>query len=538
MIAAILRAQWLSMRSFRLRPQRRGAALSLVTGVIWYGFWILLAAFARQFTSGPENPARIRTALPTGLLFMLLYWHLAPLVSASLGASLDLRKLRVYPIPHSKLFVVEVLLRVSTCTEMLLILAGGVLGLFQNPAFFRSAADAPRILGPILLLVLFNLFVAAGMRNLLERLLAMRRLREVLILALVLLAGLPRLLVEVGVSLAPLRAMFSRQSYGFWPWVAAGRAALGIDVLYGLGVLGLWTAAGYLFGRWQFERNLRHDAQASLATRVKPGDCSWAGGLYRIPSLLLPDPAAAIVEKELRTLARTPRFRMVFLMGCTFGLVVGLPLVFGRRHTGSLLADNFLARVSVYALTLLGQVSYSNSFGFDRSAAQFWFTVPVSLGATLLAKNLASGIFILLEILAVLAACWLLRVEIEAAHVLEALLVTAIAALYMLSLGNLASVHYPRPMNPDKISQGGAAGRFQALLFVLYPVALAPVFLAYLARHLTGRQPFFYLVLGFGALVGVIVYRLAMESAAETARRRRDILLAELSRGEGPVLTE
>jgi hypothetical protein len=31
----------------------------------------------------------------------------------------------------------------------------------------------------------------------------------------------------------------------------------------------------------------------------------------------------AIVEKELRSLARTPRYRMVFVMGFSFGLMVG-----------------------------------------------------------------------------------------------------------------------------------------------------------------------------------------------------------------------
>ena len=47
---------------------------------------------------------------------------------------------------------------------------------------------------------------------------------------------------------------------------------------------------------------------------------SRADRFFRLPSLVLPDPLAAIVEKELRSLARTPRFRTVFIMGFTFGL--------------------------------------------------------------------------------------------------------------------------------------------------------------------------------------------------------------------------
>ena len=44
MISAILRAQWLSMRLIA----HRGAVFSLITGLIWYGFWCLLAAFVEE----------------------------------------------------------------------------------------------------------------------------------------------------------------------------------------------------------------------------------------------------------------------------------------------------------------------------------------------------------------------------------------------------------------------------------------------------------------------------------------------------------
>jgi hypothetical protein len=40
------------------------------------------------------------------------------------------------------------------------------------------------------------------------------------------------------------------------------------------------------------------------------------------------------------------------------------------------------------------------------------------------------------------------------------------------------------------------------------------------------------------AVVGAIVYWIAMESAVVTAQKRREQILAELSRGEGPVVTD
>jgi hypothetical protein len=58
----------------------------------------------------------------------------------------------------------------------------------------------------------------------------------------------------------------------------------------------------------------------------------------------------------------------------------------------------FLTIVCVYALTLLGGVTYWNCFGFDRSAAAFYFAAPLSIAQVLVAKNIVSLIFIYLEV--------------------------------------------------------------------------------------------------------------------------------------------
>ncbi len=57
----------------------------------------------------------------------------------------------------------------------------------------------------------------------------------------------------------------------------------------------------------------------------------WIEWFYRLPSALLKDPLGALIEKEFRFLVRSPRFRLVFLMGFTFGLVIWLPMVFVPR---------------------------------------------------------------------------------------------------------------------------------------------------------------------------------------------------------------
>jgi ABC-2 type transport system permease protein len=358
---------------------------------------------------------------------------------------------------------------------------------------------------------------------------------------LVIAAALPQLLVATRTPTGVLHRLLTSAPGGFWPWTAAARIALSEEILFSGLILIWWAVAAFAFGRWQFERSLRYDAQATAGSAPAAGERtrSRLEAFYRLPALFLPDPTAAMVEKELRSLSRTPRFRMVFIMGFSFGLIVWLPITLGRGGRGSsVVSDHYLTIVSVYALTLLGQVSYLNTFGFDRSAAQVYFSMPVSIGKALAGKNVAAALFILVEMAAVTMASVLLRVRISKGQIVEAFLVTAIVGLYLLAIGNMSSVHFPRAMNPERVSQGGAASRMQALIFVFYPVALLPVFLAFWARYVFSSDLIFYLILAFAAVLAIVVYAIAMESAVGAARERREKLLMELSRSEGPVATE
>jgi ABC-2 type transport system permease protein len=539
MIRAILRAQWLSMRISRV-ASGRGAVFSVSIAVLWYGFWTVIAAVAEELTAARGLRAQILAWLPVGLLAVFGYWQLAPLASATMGASLDLRKLLVYPVPRRALFLVEILLRITTCAELLLLLAGVAIGLLRNPAFGGWGALA-RVPVAMALFVAFNLMLAAGLRNLIERLLTRKGIREVLALLMMLVGVLPRLLIVTGVKAHRVERIFPTASNPIWPWGAASHFMLAPaagNLNLALAALLAWVAAAYLFGRWQFNRSLRYDFQEAQATAAPDRRRPWTEGLYRLPSLLLPDPLCAMVEKELRSLVRTPRFRLVFVMGFSFGLVVWLPMMLRGRVTHSAVSGNFLAVVSLYALFLLAQVTYGNAFGFDGSAAQLYFSAPVALSRALAAKNIAAAIFIFLEIAAVATACTLLRLGISPGKIAEAFLVTAIAALYLLGIGNLSSVNYPRRMSAQRVSAGGGAGRAQGVLFLLYPVALLPVFLAYLARYAFDNQGVFYGILACAAALGVAIYWMAMESAAAAARNRRETILAELSRGEGPMVAD
>jgi ABC-2 type transport system permease protein len=122
--------------------------------------------------------------------------------------------------------------------------------------------------------------------------------------------------------------------------------------------------------------------------------------------------------------------------------------------------------------------------------------------------------------------------------VVETMIVLGIASVYLMGLGNMASVQYPRPINPERVSQGGSSSRMQGLVSLLFPLALFPIFLAYLARYALQSQIAFALMLLIAAIIGGVVYWMGLESAVNTASSRRESIMQELSKGDGPVVSE
>src|SRR3984957_7470757 len=204
-IGAIVWAQWRTLYHFY---PHRGGAWSAVVGLIWYGLWTAAAfAFLRVF-SNPNDVPIIRVALPGGLLLMFLYWQVVPLMLATTGSSLDLRKLRAYPIPDSQLFSIEVLLRVTAGIEMVLVLIGITIGALLNPALGKWSLLSTAAY------VTFNLIIAVGLRDTLARLLARKRIRELVFFFLIMAAALPQLLLAHRGMVSPqLHLLVARDSW-------------------------------------------------------------------------------------------------------------------------------------------------------------------------------------------------------------------------------------------------------------------------------------------------------------------------------------
>ncbi len=521
---AILWAQWRSLLNYFPKSNKSGLVFPALAAIAWYGMWSCLAVLAVRFFSDPGNHTLAVEILPGALLFITVYWQVVPVFLGTSGVSLSTRKLVVYPIPGSQMFFIELLLRISTTVEMILLLVGIAIGLLANP---RLPAWSAAGLIPF---VVFNLCVSAGVREIMMRVFARKRVREIAVLALMLAGAIPQVLITTGAG-QRLGTLFQGVPWPAWPWSAA--ATIASRNVSGVSVAALlaWTAAAYWFGRWQFERTLRSDADESNATPAgKPGRDPL---LARWPRLLFHDPLAALVEKEIRFLSRAPRFRLVFVMGFTFGLVIWLPVAFGRNSFSGVFGRNYLTFICVYALLLLGEVCFWNTFGFDRTAAQAYWAMPVRFSTVLQGKNVSALFFVLLETTCIILLCAILRMPVRPATVAEAYAVTLVISAYLIALGNLTSTASARGLNPARSMRTGSPGRVQAWLLLLYPVAALPVLLAYGARYAFKSEAALFIVLGIMAGIGLAVYWVSLESAVAAAERNKERLLAALSQGEG-----
>lgn len=522
---AILWAQW---RSFMNRSPalRRSFPLTAIVMTLWYALWTLGAISAAIVCADEDAVPLLRRALAPLLIAATLYWQMMPVFMATAGASLDLRRLIVYPIPRSQLFRIEVALRATTAIEMLIMVTGASLGLLLNPALPKWS---PLGFVPF---VLFNLLLSSAIRDLLTRLMARKVVREIAVLAVVLLSVLPQLVLRKVESM-PQAAEWVRYAIAFpWPWVATANFALAGEVATSAVALLVWAAAAWYLALRQFELSLRESAAEVRAAQRKPVRQGLAEGLFRLPSRLFPDPLGAMIEKEVRSLARSPRFRLVFIMGFTFGLVIWLPIGLSGGES-NWISEHYLTVAIAYEVLLLGEVVIWNIFGFDRRAAQAWFALPVPLTTVFVAKNLSAAFFIALNAVLIMVICTAFGLRMSLSLIGEAVSVTAVLSLLLLGIGNMLSVRNARPVDPDQSWGRSSAGRVQMVLLLVYPLLAIPLSLAFLARDAFETELAFYGVIAFDLVVAAIVYWIAMESAVQTARERREEMLGKLSREAG-----
>lgn len=532
-IVVIAWAQFRTMRNHFPRTTA-GTILGWILSGLWYGLFGTLAVLLA--VALPKLPVEaLRDWVPVGLLGVFVLWQLVPLFTLSSGWSLQLSKLLIYPVSTSSLFGIEVMLRITSAPEMILLLSGGVIGLMRNP---EIGVWPPLVLW--LLFVPFNLLLSLGIRELVLHSFQRKGFRELFTVVLVGIMILPQLILSGRHGMYPRYLQYARSnftpSHSFADF-ALGRMAM-TDMLAMLG----WLTAAYLLARWQFRTSLRQEETVRLGSpavseRPRGAGVGFWQGAAELPSRWFSDPLGALLQKEFQSLLRMPRFRVMFGMACVFSVLIFIPLALNLREVGrdSFIRSNFLAVVTLYGVLMMSDSLLLNVFGFDRRATQIYFVAPVSMGTVLIAKNLTAVTFIALQSLFVLIIATLFRASITPLNILDAVSAAAVVGLFFLCVGNLTSIAMARPLDPMQTFRRQAGGKMQLWLLLSSLGMFLLVGFAFLARWALQNDWAYLGVMATEFVIGLIVYRVSMQSALERAGRDREQMLEALAKSASPV---
>lgn len=533
----ILAIAWAQLRIARNHLPRTdaGSVLAWLVSLLWYGLFVA-AAVGLAIALPQTSVSDLRQYLPLGLLVVFLFWQLVPLFTLSSGWSLQLNKLRMYPVRDQALFGIEVLLRVTSAPEMIIVLLGALAGLLRNP-------DIP-LLWPLFLFLFipFNLFLGLAIRELFLQSFQRNRFRELFAILLICLGVLPQILIRtaLGQFLKPYLWAIARGEAA--PWHEVAMLSLGSFSLDRLALLLIWIFGSYRLARRQFAKTLREEetfrpappSRVAAATR-RSTQSNPLESLLRLPSRCFSDPVAALLEKELQSLLRMPRFRVLFGIASVFSVLVFVAITFGDARHNAFMRENPLLVINLYGLLILGHVLAFNVFGFDRAAAQIYFVAPVPFESVLKAKNLAAITFILLQVVGTALVAFVARVTVNLRAIADALAATAVIGLFFLSVGNLMSIAMPRAFDPKQTFRRQAGGKMQLWLLLCSLGMFVLTFFAFLAQWALDSHWALIGVLALEFAVGLIVYCIALDSAVQRGVRERERIIEALSKGASPI---
>jgi ABC-2 type transport system permease protein len=533
----ILAIGWAQFRITRNHLPRTsfGTVLISCVSLLWYGLYVGFAVFL-SFSLPRLSLLEIRQWLPVGLLSVFLFWQVVPLFTLSSGWSLQLNKLQVYPVSSNALFGIEVVLRITSAPEMVIVLVGALIGLVRHPGV--------PFWGPLFLLlyVPFNLLLLLAIRDLILHSFERNRFRELFAALMISIGVLPQVLLRTGIARRFSPYFLSVAQNALTPWHEIASLSLGSFSPVPLLTILAWTAAGYAFARFQFQKSLSPDdsfrpgASAAILPTARTRSAQTSK-LRELPARVFNDPMAALLQKELQSLVRMPRFRVIFGMACIFSVLIFIPFVFrnGMQARQGFWTGNFLPVVNLYGLLLMSDALLLNIFGFDRRAAQIFFVVPVPFETVLRAKNLTAVIFIALQTLVVLVIASVLRIHITLMAIASDVLASAVVTVFLLSLGNFVSVTMARPLDATQTFKKQAGAKMQLWLLLCSVGIFLLIGFALLARYALHTDWALLGVLVLEFCIGLIFYRAATESAVQRGLRDREQMLDALAKTGSPV---
>jgi len=473
-----------------------------------------------------------RTGIMLGLLWVIFVaWLILPVIVAAASTSIEFRELLRYPVRFSAFLILSLaysLFDPIALTAMFWLACAGAGFATVKPELLLW------VLPPLLALAAMTLLLSRVVMNFVERLFTKRRGREIFFLVFVLgMLGLQILGIGAESYLAPAVRFLKTH-----PWIlqalppnlvyAAIEGAIQGEprsVLAATALLLAYAGALFLFFRRAVLAQYRgEDLSESQGSSTATSATILKG--WRVP--LVSGATAALLEKEMRYTLRNG------FMVMNLFIPLFVPLVLGLAGSSPSRTEPFFQRDP--GILFFGSVAYlllvtmhvaSNHFAFEGHGIQFLLLAPVEFRQVVAAKNLFYGALVVCEALAI----WLMLAVLGKMPGAESSLVTlAVVPFLLLSqlvVGNLLSIHFPRRFDFGKFKQRQSGmsvllGMTQQMITMGIAGGLFAVMRWLNQLWIAGL---IYLALGVAAWQA---YRIAFDHYEGLARRRREVLAAEL----------
>lgn len=472
---------------------------------------------------------------------VFLFWQLFPIMTSAFSDTSEPPDLLRFPLDFRAYFLVRMgtgLLDPVTIAGSLWLLGAAAGITFARPMLLPWAVLV------LLAFALFNLLLTRMIFLWLERWLAQRRTREIMsvlfffvIISMQFVAPLTRRygqrsragVFHTSAALLPVQRVSPPGLAGDAiaevaqrDFLAGAGAFLGVCLYAGAA---MWLLKIRLAAQYRGENLSEAVARPVSLTRVRRVRVGW-------DLLGLPGPMAAIVEKELRYLARSGPMLFTLIIPVVMLVVFRLgPSGSGKSGAGFLVRAPDLAFPlgAAYSILLLTNIVYNN-FGADSSGIQFFFVSPVRIREVVRAKNIAHAAVYMLEMCIVWTGVCLLYQPPQIDVTLATLAGILFALPLDLAAGDLLSVWMPKKIDHATFGKQRAAQTTVLASFairaVIFGTGALVVWLSRLYGNLWLAIPVFLAL----AALALPAYVFVSARVENIALKRREILVSELGR--------
>ena len=467
-IGLVVGLRWRMLHNNLRRKQNRLDLLGLIVvgtlaGVVVFGLCFAFVAGARDLVASGRT-----TWLSLFFWAICLWWQLSPIVVAGFGVSFDFRKLLRFPLSFGAFYIIGLAYGLGDFTGVAAVcwLASVVIG-----AVSAKLSLLPPLLVVASLFVVFNVTLERLLGSWLERLLSRRRSRELFfggfILLMLSLQLLGPLMSRFGSSVGPwlMRAL---PYFAYFPGSLAGEgvgaASAGNYREFLLAAAGIASYAVF-FGallRLRFAAQYRGEELSESQAPERTIHRTIRRETREDALGLMSPQIAAVIRKEFHYLLRNGFAALVlFLPPILVFTLISQASLFRLSSGRGVTPELFFPGLMGYIILILMAPAY-NSFAYENTGVQTYFTAPLQFRNVFLGKNFVQVCMMAIELTLCIVA-FSYRVGLPSPPIFTATLAAiAFTVIGQLSIANWSSLSFPR-----KLTFGQLHGQRQSGMAVL-----------------------------------------------------------------------